>query len=169
MIISGPATRILMTFIYKTNFNHTALLTDFDASVRGDSWWASVQHGLALLGMCAPLSAIHDVRHVFIASSVTKDPTFNPGKPWGSHQLIDGNVAWADVKAVHDGANWSRQEKIRHEIKPYLENTGNYPAIIVCNEPFRGDVFNCGRCEKCSRTTSALPWIASTLVNAASI
>jgi hypothetical protein len=139
-----------------TFFDHTALISDFDASLRGDSWWASVQHGLGLLGICAPLTAIHNIGRVYIASSATKDPTFATDRAWGSHPGIDGNVAWADVKAVHDGTEWSRQDKIRFAIKPYIEKTGNYPHLIVCNERERGKGLNCGRCEKCCRTIVGL-------------
>ncbi|HTY90798.1 MAG TPA: hypothetical protein VMC84_06435 [Methanocella sp.] len=137
-------------------FNQKKLLEDHGQHLFERSWWAGVQHGLGLLGICAPLAAVGGTERVYIGSSMTKDQMQGPMRPWGSHPLIDGNVAWADVQAVHDGAEWSRQEKIRHEIKPFIEKTGNYPPIIVCDEPGRGDVLNCGRCEKCSRTIAGL-------------
>ena len=139
-----------------TFFDHTALLSDFDPSLRGDSWWASVQHGIGLLGVCAPITAVHGIGRVYIASSATRDRAFHPSRSWGSHPAIDGNVAWADVGAVYDGIEWTRQEKIRHAIKPFIEKTGDYPHLVVCNERERGEGVNCGRCEKCCRTIVGL-------------
>ena len=139
-----------------TFFNHTTLISDFDSSLRGDSWWASAQHGLGLLGICAPLTAIRNMGRVYIASSATRDRALDIRQAWGSHPGIDGNVAWADVKAIHDGTELSRQDKIRFAIKPYIEKTGEYPHLIVCNERERGDGLNCGRCEKCCRTIVGL-------------
>jgi hypothetical protein len=137
-------------------FDQKRLLSDFGQYLHEPSWWASVQHGLGLLGMCAPLTAACGIRRIYIASSAAKSKPQGLERPWGSHPLIDDNVAWADVKARHDGVEWSRQEKIRYAIKPYIENTKSYPPIIACDEPLRGDVLNCGRCEKCSRTIAGL-------------
>jgi len=139
-----------------TFFDHARLAADFGHCLRGNSWWASIQHSMGLLGICAPLTAIRDIKMLYIASSATKDRAQGIGRPWGSHPLIDNNVAWADVKCGHDGVEWSRQEKIRHVIKPYIERTKNYPRLIVCNDTERGSVLNCGRCEKCSRTIVGL-------------
>jgi hypothetical protein len=106
--------------------------------------------------MCAPLTAIRDIGKIYIASSVTKDQAEGLGRPWGSHPLIDNRIAWADVKCAHDGAEWSRQEKIRYAIKPHIDRTHHHPTLIVCNEAERGSVLNCGGCEKCSRTIVGL-------------
>ena len=61
-------------------------------------WNEYINHGLRLLGLCAPLTT-KGIGTVLIASSHTED--YN--KPWGSHPLIDNNVAWANVKVIHDG------------------------------------------------------------------
>ncbi|HTY90799.1 MAG TPA: hypothetical protein VMC84_06440 [Methanocella sp.] len=137
-------------------FNQKSLLADYGRYLHEASWWATVQHGLGLLGICAPVTAMSDIQRIYIASSMSKGNNKAWWNSWGSHPRIDDNVAWADVRAVHDGVELSRQEKIANFIKPYIEKTGNYPTIIVCNEPFRGDVYNCGRCEKCSRTIVGL-------------
>jgi len=139
-----------------TFFDHTRLMSTFDHCIEGTSWWASVQHGMGLLGVCAPLTAIRDIRNLYIASSATRDKAQGLGLPWGSHPLIDGNVAWADVKAIHDCPEWCRQEKIRYAIKPFIELTNHYPRFIVCNDTGRRHVLNCGRCEKCCRTIVGL-------------
>ncbi len=136
--------------------NERRLLSDYGESLHEASWWASVQHGMGLLGICAPLTAVHDIQKIYIASSMAKGITGKPWKSWGSHPLIDDNVAWADLTVSHDGVELSRQEKIRFAIKPYIENTKNYPWFMVCNDPRRGNVLNCSICEKCSRTIVGL-------------
>jgi hypothetical protein len=152
----GVALHRIESNTHYTFLNHKSLLADFDECLYGDSWWAGAQHGLGLLGICAPLTAICDINKIYIASTATKDPAQGLGIPWGSHPLIDNNIAWAGVKGVHDGAEWSRQEKIRHAIKPYMESTKSYPRLIVCNDYARGSVLNCGRCEKCCKTIIGL-------------
>jgi len=137
-------------------FNQKQLLEDYGQWLHEPSWWASVQHGLGLLGMCAPLTAVCDIKQIYIASSATRSMSQSLTRPWGSHPLIDGNVAWADVRAVHDGVEWTRQEKIGHVIKPFIESTRASPPVIVCDDPHRGDILNCSRCEKCSRTIVGL-------------
>ena len=137
-------------------FDHLRLYADFCGDLTGHSWWANVQHGLSLLSMCAPLTAIRDIQTVYIASSATRAPSHSLDVPWGSHPLVDNSIAWADVKGAHDGESLSRQEKIRYEIKPFIERTGNYPRLVICNEAERGNAINCGRCEKCCRTIVGL-------------
>ncbi len=137
-------------------FNQRNLLSSYGHYLYEASWWASVQHGMGLLGMCAPLTAVSDIQKIYIASSATKNMPKRPLKLWGSHPLIDSKVAWADVKVCHDSSERSRQEKIRFAIKPYIENTKNYPPITVCNDARRGEILNCSRCEKCSRTIVGL-------------
>jgi hypothetical protein len=80
----------------------------------------------------------------------------DPWVPWGSHHYINNNLSWSDVKATHVGGDLNRQEKIRYVIRPYIDATGNHPSVIVCNDPHRGAILNCGKCEKCSRTIAGL-------------
>ena len=129
----------------KTNMgqslNQSLLARDY--KVRG--WWLSVNHALMLLGVCAPLTTKR-IGTVLIAATHTSD--FK--EPWGSHPSIDNNIAWADVKVIHDGYELSRQEKIKYIAK--------YPEYLthlkVCFSS--GSNYNCCRCEKCLRTIIAL-------------
>lgn len=104
-------------------------------------WWQEVSHGLNLLGLCAPLTT-EKIGTIYIASSGrgTKDAV----------TLVDNNVSWADVKAVHDGYELSRMEKTKY-IKKYPECL---PYLRVCCSSTSN--YNCGRCEKCLRTITAL-------------
>jgi hypothetical protein len=109
------------------------------------SWYGQVAHGLLLLSLCAPITAVRDIGRVRIGSGNPQ----NKLSPWGSHPSIDNNVSWADVAATHDALELSRQEKIRYmsavdrECLTKLKVCHTYPQ-------------NCGKCEKCFRTIAGL-------------
>ena len=124
-------------------FNRYSLWKDFKIK----DWWGSVSHGLTLLGLVAPLTALKKIKTVIIAATHTKD--FK--EPWGSHPLIDNNIRWADVRVIHDGYELSRQKKIRYYIIRYPHYL---PYLRVCY--FSRNNYNCGYCEKCLRTIIAL-------------
>ncbi len=110
------------------------------------NWWGNVSHSMILIGLCAPLT-IEEIGSITIAASHTHD--FD--HPWGSHPLLDPKISWSDVKIVHDGYDFSRQDKIR-----YL--SARWPIYLkylrVCY--FQHMAYNCGRCEKCLRTITGL-------------
>jgi len=129
------------------NMKFGKYLTDF-------SWWGAIHHGIGLLGLCAPISVTEHIGTIFIASSHTQELLKYPrAYPWGSHPLIDNNISWADVGVVHDGYDLTRQDKIRC-LKSYITNYNRYPFVRVCWSQSR--MFNCGECEKCSRTIIGL-------------
>lgn len=113
------------------------------------SWWGGVKHGLALLGLCAPITYTEEINKLYIASSFTKLFSY----PWGSHPDIDNNVKWAGTKAEHDGYELSRQDKIE-VIADYIRK--EYPDLYIrsCWASDKG--LNCSKCEKCSRTITGL-------------
>jgi hypothetical protein len=67
--------------------------------------------------------------------------------PMGSHPAVDGAFSSQRLAVIHDGARFSRVEKVR--------DLANWPAALaalrVCPEG-PADRLNCGRCEKCLRT-----------------
>lgn len=118
----------------------------------GRPWWVFVNHGLTLIGLCAPLTK-EGFGTLLIAS--TRGPQ-KPGEtrpPNGSSPLIDEKISWADVKVVHDSYDLSRQQKIKHVLKKYVES-GKYPFLRVCTEPT--SILNCGKCVKCLHTILGL-------------
>jgi len=137
----------------KTNMcaflNYTLLGIDFGRYLSDGSWWAGIQHGLGLLGLCAPLTIAEHIGTLVISSTHSADFAYM----WGSHPLIDNHVSWAGVKVVHDGYDLTRQEKIK-ALNDYIENTGDRPELRVCHSQCN-DV-NCGECEKCFRTIAGL-------------
>jgi hypothetical protein len=119
------------------------------------SWWASVQHGLGLLGLCAPLTSGLDINIVYIGSTSTGNIIRNPWTPWGSHRFIEGNLSWADVHISYDGWELTRQDKIK-VLSRFMSDSGVKLRLIVCNEADRGVSLNCSKCEKCYRTMAGL-------------
>ncbi|MFC1981324.1 hypothetical protein ACFLVN_03675 [Chloroflexota bacterium] len=111
------------------------------------SWWGIVSHGLLLLSLCAPITAIRKIGTIIIASSHTKE--FK--SPWGSHPLIDNNVSWANLEAIHDGYDMSRQDKLMYLSKGYSKYLS---YLRACHSSALN--YNCGLCEKCSRTIIGL-------------
>jgi hypothetical protein len=131
------------------------LIAEYGRCLPEASWWASVQHGTGLLGLCAPITAAMGVNNVYIGSSYSSSMKEDPWSPWGSHKYIDDNMAWADTVVSHDCSDLSRQEKIG-VIKEYGRQRGGYPSLIVCNDANRGTNLNCSACEKCYRTMAGL-------------
>ncbi len=109
---------------------------------RGRPWF-----GLTYLGLSAPLAYLEKAGKLYIASSFTSQ---YPGG-WGSHPSIDNCVAWSGTKAIHDGYEVSRQEKLGI-ISDFVQRSDQRVTIKACLNRSRTRSGNCGRCEKCSRT-----------------
>lgn len=113
------------------------------------NWWGGVQHGYALLGLCAPLSFSLGFDKIYIPSTHTE--SFSA--PWGSHPSIDNKVSWAETNVIHDGYELGRQDKIR-VISNHIKKEAPDLLIRVCYSSSTGN--NCGKCEKCNRTITGL-------------
>ena len=73
--------------------------------------------------------------------------------PIGSHPLLDPNYSSADVSIVHHGTWMTRMDKVRL----LSEWDDGLQHLRTCFDFFRPAVkVNCGRCEKCLRTMTAL-------------
>lgn len=110
-------------------------------------WWHDFQHGLALLGLVAPLSKVIDINKLYIASSFTAEQIGN--YKCASDPIIDNNVAFGGTQAYHDGYEFNRQQKIRN-ITNYKNSHIDSIKLRVCWETKTG--YNCCNCEKCYRT-----------------
>jgi len=106
------------------------------------SWWEGVMHGLALLGLCAPLTYIDNIRKLYIASSYTKEFP----EPWGSHPDVDNNVKWTGTTVMHDGYEFSRQKKL-DVIADYIKTSKHKFVIRSCWEGETEKNANCSVCE----------------------
>jgi hypothetical protein len=115
-----------------TNLRHLPSKPDF---------WEARHSGAALAAVGH--AAVTGSALLFIAGSY---PITEP-VPWGSHPAVDGLFSSQHLTIVHEGARFSRLEKVR--------DLATWPAglaaLRVCpvGAPLQA---NCGRCEKCLRT-----------------
>ena len=134
--------------------NARELIKEFLLSVDfGRNWWVRVSHGLTAISLCAPLTA-KNIGAILVASS--RGPQ-HPGEiryPLGSSPLVDEQISWADVRVIHDCYRLNRQQKIKHVLKPFIENK-YYPILTVCTDSMRREL-NCNRCPKCLNTIAGL-------------
>ena len=63
-------------------------------------------HGLAFLGLCAPLTYVAKIGKLYLASTYTEDFS----EPWGSHPDIDNKFRRQGKSNLNDGYELSRQE-----------------------------------------------------------
>lgn len=115
----------------------------------GGLWWLRVMHGLAYLGLCAPVAYMYGVEKLYIASSFSESFRI----PWGSAPEIDNNVAWTGTQCIHDCFELSRQEKIQF-LAEYINRERDMLHVFCCNRSEK--MANCCKCEKCSRTITGL-------------
>ncbi len=104
-------------------------------------------HGAALAAVAHAFSP--RITRALIASTNTIPDL----APLGSHPLLDPSYSTAALSIRHDGARFSRSEKLTLLSKwdPALR------TIRACvNPPQTSQSMNCGQCEKCLRTMTAL-------------
>jgi hypothetical protein len=93
-------------------------------------------------------SCLHNYSHEFcyglVGSSAPYDALL---LPWGSNPATDHLLSGAALRIVHDGAGYSRIEKV----KQIARNTTAAHVVKVCWEG-KQTFKNCGNCEKCIRT-----------------
>ena len=114
-------------------------------------WWHDFQHGIALLGLTAPVSYVNNYSTVYIASSFTSSEIGN--YTCASDPTIDNYFCAASSKTIHDGYEFNRQDKI-HNICKYIKATNESIFLRVCWQSKGGK--NCCSCEKCYRTILAI-------------
>lgn len=119
------------------------LLTDL-------GWWGGIQHGMALLGVLAPISHKYGITDVRIAASATYEVSYS----WGSSPKIDENMKWANTHVTHDGYDQRRTDKIDNVVD-FVNRTGEQMKLRVCYADERIG-YNCSRCHKCQRTILSL-------------
>ena len=96
----------------------------------------------ALAAACSNLKSI--AGHLLIGSSEPYNALFIP---WGSSPITDHLLSSDAFKIIHDGAAFTRTDKIRH-IAEWPEGLKNLRVCWVGEHKDK----NCGQCEKCVRT-----------------
>ena len=131
--------------LIQVNTNAYAHFRDLDPDF---SFWRYEYHG-------SFLSAIaHAFEPRFTVTSIASTYDFAHLEPWGSHPLIDPLYSNTSLQIRHENTALSRLEKTKL--------IGEWDVAIeqlrVCNEKasYSKGNYNCGRCEKCVRTMTAL-------------
>lgn len=117
--------------------------TNIREHTRNVSW--EISHGSALIGTALFL------RNLFSRFYIPSSDPYHNLIPWGSHPDADTALSTRGMEIIHDGAYFSRFQKIA-EISDWPLT---YSALRVCWEKPHG-LQNCCKCEKCIRTMMAL-------------
>ena len=72
--------------------------------------------------------------------------------PLGTHPLLDPNLSSAAVELRHVGIGFTRPERLRE----VCQSDAAVRRLVVCMAGPPPPLVNCGRCEKCMRTMTAL-------------
>ena len=153
-VISNTAKQYQLqkAFMHSTfrEFDNEALLhNDFSQTLQ-DGWWHGIKHSLGLLGHIAPYVWKHQINTMYIAASFC----IQDGKVrCASDPSIDNQVRFSDCQVVHDGYEYSRQDKI-HNLVEFCKKNNRYFQLHVCWQSQEGN--NCCMCEKCYRTMAGL-------------
>lgn len=129
--------------------NEDALARRFSKHLTS-GWWHDMKHGLGLLGHAAPYAYLHGLTTVYIASS--NCPADGPVR-CASNPLTDNYVRFVNARVVHDGFEFSRQDKV-HNVVDYVARSADQVSLHVCFKAQSGN--NCCQCEKCYRTMTGL-------------
>ncbi len=136
----------------KTSFRRfldEAALSDYVMRITGNHWWYGFQHGIGVLGHGAPFAYQYKVKTLYIASSFTEEDR----STCASDPSIDNFVRFCGCQVIHDGFEYSRQDKV-NRISDYVRRTGTPLQLRVCWESEGGS--NCCHCEKCHLTILCL-------------
>jgi len=141
------------------------LAKDFSALLAGTNHPADVMNweGIfraVLLGMAAPVSAGAHLEALLMAPTVSAEVM----ETLGLHPIVEETLAWGDLTVIQDSRDFTRQEKIRRFIAPYVKSGHGGVPLRVCHpinlENYRrireAGALNCCNCHKCVRTILGL-------------
>ncbi|WP_436930553.1 hypothetical protein [Halosimplex halobium] len=142
-------------------FLDTAMLDARYRHRHDGSWYSAVGSGLGMTGLCAPLAVAEGMRDLYVAATTWPGvpvPSMlshwdGRAMPWGSHPDIDDEIAWAGTEVHHDAFERTRQERIGAVADHVRERDPDLPVRSCAKSTTSG---NCGRCEKCVRTSLGL-------------
>lgn len=131
-------------------FDNEILLGKSYSEQLKDNWWHGLKHSIGLLGHVAPYAWIHKINIMYFAAS--NCPADGKVR-CASDPSIDNHVKFEDCNVIHDGFEYSRQDKV-HNIVEFCKKKNEYFPLHVCWQSQTGS--NCCHCEKCYRTMSEL-------------
>ena len=90
-------------------------------------------------------SAIFDTIHIASCHPIPHE------RPWGSHEKLDPQYSNQFVAIEYHGGNVNRFQKV----EAIADHACVHRHLLVCAK-YQGERMNCGQCEKCLRTMTAL-------------
>jgi hypothetical protein len=117
-----------------------------------DGWWHGFQHGIGLIGHIAPIAYKDGLKNFYFPSTFTKKE-YEAKISCASYPIIDESVHIASTNIVHDGFEFTRQQKVKNLCYYVGGKTVKIP-LRVCWQSRGGK--NCSDCEKCFRTITAI-------------
>lgn len=143
----------LKDVVIKSTFREVEIEWKLDESFKEqlkDTWWHGVKHGIGLISHAAPYVYLKGLSTIYFASSnCPEDGVVR----CASHPSIDNQVRFANCRIVHDGFEYSRQNKVQNVVD-YVCRSGDHISMHVCWQSQEGS--NCCFCEKCYRTMAGL-------------
>nr|WP_302578648.1 hypothetical protein [Methanobrevibacter arboriphilus] len=117
-----------------------------------DNWWHGLQHGISIISHGVIYAYKNQIGNILIASSHSTRDLEERGVeviPCGSSPIIDNYFKFSNCKVIHDGFDFTRQEKIG-KILDYVNENDKNVYIKVCWESISGK--NCSKCVKCCKS-----------------
>lgn len=151
--VASTATNNNLDYIsIKTSFREfldEGALSEYVTLRTGNNWWYGFQHGIGIIGHAAPAAYQSSIKTIYIASSLTEEDH----STCASDPSIDNYVRFCGCRVIHDGFEYSRQDKT-NRISEYVRRSKTPAQLRVCWESEGGS--NCCRCEKCHLTILCL-------------
>jgi hypothetical protein len=117
-----------------------------------DGWWHGFQYGIGIIGHAAPIAYLYNTAIIYIASSFSAK---HAGQYCcASDPTIDGRVKMARAKVIHDGYQFTRQNKVKNICE--FTHKRNITLRVCCSIFGMLNGKNCNSCEKCYRTTMGI-------------
>lgn len=116
-----------------------------------------------ILGVAAPLTFVERIGKLMISSTYPSREYGDPTKLFTQHCgdfITDQHMRWSDMKTFCVEHEYTTTEKIKHFVKPYLENN-DFLLLRSCGnlerlKKVKDTKFNCCVCDKCQRVIGML-------------
>lgn len=132
------------------DFDSEKALSDEYGEQLQRNYWYGIKHAMGLLGHVAVLAYLHNLSVFYISSSnCLADGEIR----CASDPRTDNYIRFSSCQVVHDGFEFSRQDKLKN-IVCFNEKRQMVFPLHVCWETQTGE--NCCTCEKCYRTMTGL-------------
>jgi hypothetical protein len=128
-------------------FLNTSILRNLSSEIY--NWRICTVEDLGWAGLVAPMLVHRGIGLFNVASTITWNCRF----PKASHQIVSGNIKFADISINQDSFDLARDEKCAYITDFCKKNKIPKLFIGVCPETrYEKLLGNCSRCFKCRRT-----------------